>query len=491
MLKVGEVKMIRHMVLNQGKSIREASRETGRSRNTVRKYLNQPEPEYRKKKPSARPVFELVKPRIDAILEEWKDRTTPKQRITGTRIHRQLLKEGYRVGITIVRDYLRELRLKKAEVYIPLQHYPGDEAQVDFFQITADILGKRKKFWMFVMRLMYSGRDFAWVYEHCDQVSFLDAHVKAFEYFGAVSRRLVYDNLKAAVKRRVGIFPELTDRFNALSSHYLFEPCFARIGEGHDKGGVESRGKGIRLRHLTPVPEGKSLDEISRNLQANLEEESRTKRDKQGKSVKERFEQERALMLPLPDYPFEARLPIFTTASKTSTIRIDCAEYSVPCRWARLDVTAYLGVSDIRVVCRGEEEILDKAPRGQRKILYRHYLRELSRKPQAVRQVAPDLVRELGSPFDLFWRRLLDGLSPLESARVFCRVLGMILDYGEERIRKALWKLLEGKNQDLLFLTDALRRESSPVSVPPTLSQYRIESSRAADYDALLKGGVS
>ena len=491
MLKVGEVKMIRHMVLNQGKSIRETARMTRRSRNTIRKYLNQSEPEYRMKKPRSRPMFDQVKPRIDAILEEWKGRTTPKQRITGTRVHRQLLKEGYVVGITLVRDYLREKRREKAEVYIPLQHYPGDEAQVDFFQIVADIRGERKKVWMFVMRLMYSGRDFAWVYENCDQISFLDAHVKAFEYFGAVPRRLVYDNLKLAVKRRVGIFPDLTDRFKALSSHYLFEPCFARIGEGHDKGGVESRGKGIRLRHLTPVPEGNGLEEINRNLQSDLEEESRTKRDREGKSPMDRFAEDLSLMLPLPDHPFETRLPVLTSVSKTATIRIACAEYSVPCRWARLDVTAYVGVSDIRVVCRGEEEILTKVPRGQRRILYRHYLRELSRKPQAVRQVAPDLLRELGSPFDLFWRRLLDGLSPLEAARVFARLLGLILDYGEERIRKALWKLLEHEEPDLLFLNLDLRRESPSVSVPPALCQYRIESSRAADYDALLKGGVS
>lgn len=110
MLKVGEIKMIRHMVLNQGKSIREAARETGRSRNTVRKYLTQSEPKYQQKEPRSRPVFDEVKPRIDEILEEWKSRTTPKQRITGTRIHRELLKEGYKVGITLVRDYLREKR---------------------------------------------------------------------------------------------------------------------------------------------------------------------------------------------------------------------------------------------------------------------------------------------------------------------------------------------------------------------------------------------
>jgi transposase len=104
------------------------------------------------------------------------------------------------------------------------------------------------------MRLMYSGKDFVWLYERCDQLLLLDAHVRAFSYLGGVPRRIVYDNLTAAVKKIIGTERELTERFTALVSHYLFEPCFVRPREGHDKGGVEARGKGIRLAHLTRSP---------------------------------------------------------------------------------------------------------------------------------------------------------------------------------------------------------------------------------------------
>jgi transposase len=190
----------------------------------------------------------------------------PEQRITGTRIHRQLIEEGYEVGITTVRDYLREKRRKEAMVFVPLIHRPGDEAQVDFFEVSVEEDGQMKKVWKFVMRLMYSGRDFVWLYESCDQLSFLDAHVRAFSYLGGVPRRIVYDNLSAAVKKVVRSERELTERFRALVSHYLFESCFTRPGEGHDKGGVEARGKGIRLAHLTPVPRGATLSEISEVL---------------------------------------------------------------------------------------------------------------------------------------------------------------------------------------------------------------------------------
>lgn len=134
---------------------------------------------------------------------------------------------------------------------------------MDFFEVSVEEDGEMRKAWKFVMRLMYSGRDFVRLYEGCDQLSFLDAHVRAFAYLGGVPERVVYDNLSAAVKKIVGTGRQLTERFAALASHYLFESCFARPGEGHDKGGVEARGKGIRLAHLTPIPKGETLAEIS------------------------------------------------------------------------------------------------------------------------------------------------------------------------------------------------------------------------------------
>jgi hypothetical protein len=69
-----------------------------------------------------------------------------------------------------------------------------------------------------------------------------------------------YDNLKPAVaKMLAGSDRELTARFAALSNHYLFEACFARPAIGHDKGGVEARGEGVRWQHLVPIPQGPSL----------------------------------------------------------------------------------------------------------------------------------------------------------------------------------------------------------------------------------------
>jgi transposase len=219
-----QVHVIRHQVLVEGRSIRSVAGGMGISRNTVRKYLVQPVPVRRESGPRARPVWERVARRIEELLEEWSPRTTPKQRVTGTRLHRQLVEEGHRVGITTVRLYLAERRRQAAEVYIPLVHRAGEEVQVDFFDVTVEEDGRLRKAWKFLMRLMYSPRDFVHLYDDCSQLSFLDGHVRAFAHFGGVPRRAVYDNLSAAVKRRLGLDRELTERFRALSSQYLFEP---------------------------------------------------------------------------------------------------------------------------------------------------------------------------------------------------------------------------------------------------------------------------
>ena len=418
MLRMDKVYVMRHKVIVEGKSIRSVARELGVSRNTVARYLTLSEPVRKESIPRPRPVMDKMAPRIDEILEEWKHRLTPKQRLTGTRLHRQLVEDHYQVGITTVRDYLKEKRRRSAEVYIPLVHRPGEEGQFDFFEVTVEESGEFYRVWKLVLHLPYCGRDFLWLYDSCDQLAFLDGHVRAAAHFSGLPRRLVYDNLSAAVKRRVGLVPQLTERFQALVSHYLFEPCFTRPGEGHDKGGVEARGKGIRLQHLTPVPRGNTLVEISAAVLREVDSAWRERVQRDGRCSWDLWQEECRKLIPLPERPFEARRVALVPVSSKSTVEIERARYSVPSGWARLEATAYVGVEDIRLVCRGEVEVVPRQRRGGRRVQYRHYLPELARKPQAVRQVAPELVAELGEPYCRLWSLLESRYGPQEAARV-------------------------------------------------------------------------
>ena len=477
-----KVHVIRHKVLIEGQSIRQVSRELGIHRDTISKYLKVAEPKRIVSKARPSPVLNQVRDRIDIMLEEFAHRTTAKQRVTAPRLHHQLREEGFDVGLTTVSDYLREKRRQKAEVFIPLIHRPGDAVQVDFFEVTADIDGRREKLWKFLMRLMHSGRDFVYFYRHCNQLSFLDGHVRAFEHFGGVPRRAIYDNLSAAVRKRVKANIELTEKFKALVSHYLFEPCFARPGEGHDKGGVEGRGRGIRLRHLTPIPIGKDLQDLSAQIQASIDKEALVRKDREGRCVMEKFVEER--LRQLPEHPFDARRTEAVGVDRKGLVIIDAAKYSVPSTWSGLTVTAHVGVEDIRFSL-GETSVTRQViPKGKRDVQYLHYLPELAKKPQAVRQVAPELLAELGHPFPEFWDKLCEQYGEREAARVFARLLGSVSRHGREHLVTALEVLL-GESK-----IKALPTPTAPkTDVPAPLAAHQVRQGQLAPYDILLAGG--
>lgn len=490
-----QVHVVRHKVLIENQSQRQVARDLALSRNTVSKYLSQPEPLRQVSNPRSAPVRLKAASRISELIDEWRDRTTPKQRITGSRLHRQLLEEGLQVGKTTVYEIWRQKRLAQAEVFIPLFYQPADCAQVDFFEVTVEIDSVRRKAWKFLLRLMYSGYDFIWLYDRCDQLSFLDAHVRAFSFLGGVPHRLVYDNLSAAVRRKAGLNgPErkLTERFSALSSHYLFEPCFARPGQGHDKGGVESRGQMIRLQHMTPIPRGKSLSEIATHLQENLVIEAQTRKDAQGQTVISRYGKERSSLKPLPATPFEARIIRTLEVSSRSTVQVEGATYSLPSRWARTQVTALIGVSEITFTRQGEQEVHPRLQRGAKNIRYRHYLSELARKPQAVRQVAPKLIEELGEPFDKLWELLYQTHGGAEAARTLARLLGVINKHDEQSLRVLLEQAL---SQITATAESDLGQQVEPtvrmIEVPESLRAYEIERASATDYDLLLVEGAT
>ena len=380
-----QVHVIRHQVLVEGRSQRSVAREHGVSRNTVRKYMDQSEPRRVESKPRRRWVTERVAPRLEELLRTWSRRTTAKQRLTATRLHRQLLEDGYEVGTTTVRSYVREWKRQRQETFIPLVHRAGERGQVDFFEVTVEEDGVAHRVWKFLLHLPYSGRSFVRLYDRCDQVAFLDGHVRAFAHFGGVPLRVVYDNLSAAVRRRVGAERQLTARFQALVSHYLFEPCFARPGEGHDKGSVESRGKGIRLTHMSPVPQGRTLEEIAWGVLASVDA---------AHGNRARWQEEQAALCELPATAFEARKLRIVRVSRQATVQLGGATYSVPSRWKSLQVHTRVGTGDIVFTCRDAEYRCALVRPGQRLVRYAHYFEELSRKPQAVRQVAPELLED-------------------------------------------------------------------------------------------------
>jgi len=486
---VDQVHVIRHKVLVEGCSRRQVARELGISRLTVRKYLEEAAPIRKETRARPRPVWDAVRERVDGLLAESGRWTGGKQQLTATRLHELLVTEGHRVGVTLVKEAVAEWKRQRREVFVPLTYRPGDLAEVDFFEVLVDLDGVRRKAWLFLMRLMYSGRDFAWIYERQDQISFLDGHVRAFVHFDGVPARVAYDNLRAAVVRiLVGGARTLTPRFSALASHYLLEACFCRPGEGHDKGGVEARGKAIRRQALVPIPSGPTLATINAALLARMDARVDTTRDAAGHTIGVRFAEEQRVFR-LVAQPFAPEATTLATVTPRALVRLEGAVYSVPSRWARLDLVVRVGATTVTIVGRDGTPIVHPRKRfGQRSIDYRHYLSELARKPQAVRQVLPDLLRDLGGPFPAIWDQLHRAHGPRDAARLFAKVLSQLDTHGAAVVVPALQTALATGTPLLLALTPA---RTSPArlaldAVPLPLRDLVVPSGCAADYDRWL-----
>lgn len=481
-----EVYVVRHRHLVEGVPIRRLAREMGISKNTIKRYLRGAAPGVGKPRGvRGAPVRDAVESRTLELLEDSKRWTAGKQRLTAARLHTMLRSEGRHVGYTVVKDIVREWKRQRKEVFVPLVYKPGDLGEVDFFEVLVDVAGERRKVHMFVMRLMHSGRDFAWLYPRQDQTCFLDGHIRAFAHFGVVPHRLVYDNLKAAVRKiLVGSEREIASRFLALATHYLFEPCFARPRQGHDKGGVESRGKAIRWQELVPMPSGIDLATISSTLLARLD----------ARVSAEQFPVEQAAMMPLPATPMRsARCLIDVSVSSRSLVKAEGSSYSVWSTWARRDVTVYAGVDDITITAAGDDRMVVH-PRqrfGGRSVDYRHYIRELAHKPQALRQVADELIAALDEPFAGAWRLLVDQHGPKQAARVFAQVLRAIEDRGEREVAgEVAAALATGEPIQLAVRKRSGTSPDLPADrLPSTLAEVEVLAGAASDYDALL-GGV-
>jgi transposase len=185
---------IRKKVLVDGVSRREILRQTGMHRKTLKKILEHSSPPgYRQQKPRTKKKLGAFLERIRQILKD--DQAMPrKQRHTAKRIWERLREDGFTGGYTVVKDVVRDLTQKNQEVFVPLQHLPG-EAQVDFGHALANVNGQLRKVAFFVMALPYSDATFVMAFERECTETFWEsqlssvAHTPNVRHAGATSAK--------------------------------------------------------------------------------------------------------------------------------------------------------------------------------------------------------------------------------------------------------------------------------------------------------------
>lgn len=406
---------IRRAFYVQGWSLRRIAKEYGHDRRLIRKAIAEAAPEgYRRTVPS-NPAPDPIQTWIEETLR--RDRTVPrKQRHTAKRIYDRLVEEqGYAGGESTVRRQVvearRRLGIGAPEVYVPLDHPPGRDAEVDWGDAVVKIGGEIFSADVLSVRASHSGALFVQAFPIQRQEAFFEGMRRAFEYFGGVFHLLKFDNLTTAVKKVLqGRGRQEQEAFIAFRSHYLYEPFFCIPGQrgAHEKGGVEGGVGYSRRNWLVPVPDFPSWDALNAYLREKcLAELTRTA---QGKTepIGVLWERERPLLLPLPSRPYDCCRKLFVRADSHSRVHVDGIRYSVPAPFAYRPLTAKVYVDEIAIAY--EDKIVARHRRrfdpGAQELDPIHYLPVLSRKPHLLEHGLPFTGWRLPPVFHDLRRRL-------------------------------------------------------------------------------------
>lgn len=384
---------VRHLFLVEGQSMRAISRQLHMSRKTVRKYCRGGVlPGVRKITDRPAPLFREVESEIIRLLEE--NKTLPrKQRLNARNIWEYLQGEkGIAIAQSTVRRYVRELRERHPEVFLPLDHEPGEAMQFDWGDMSAVIAGDKITVSVFCAVLPYSGALCAFVYPDKSTCSFLHGHIQAFEFFGGVARHCVYDNLKTAVKKGSGKNAVKQDSFIRLEAHYGFEAVFCNAASGWEKSNVENAVAIVRRIAFTPMPRVDSFEALQNHVTNRCLHYAQTHTiSGREHSIRDALEQERKTLLPLPDVRLDTGFTCTALVHPDLTVRHEGTRYSVPRHLVGREVTLSLSPFHLTVFHRGREVYKhDRALKKQdHRYVLEHYLEILDRKPRAVEQAIP------------------------------------------------------------------------------------------------------
>ena len=458
MIKLDQYELIRTSNRVYKKSIRQISRETGHSRNTVRKALREEYKGYSERNnqpcPALGEFHEIIDKWLEKDKESWK-----KQRHTAERIYNRLVAEhGYTGGSSTVRRYVAEAKIRlgvgASKGFIPTDPVCGKEAEVDWGTAYIKIKGELKLSKFFVMRPKFSGKPFVQIYPCERQQAFFDAQMRAFQFYGGVFPTEVYDNLTSAVKKvLVGKKRVEQDAFTKFRSYYSFESRFCNVGKAHEKGGVEGLVGFARRNFLVPIPDGDSYEKHNERLLEECLAYGNHRIAGHEKTVNELFEEEKEHLLKLPEAPVSNIQITDGKVDKYCTVIADKNHYSVPEKHVGLKTKIELTVDRVDIFY-GTKKIAShsRAYDNNKWVLEPdHYLDLLQQRPGAFDTARPlkSLRQTWSKAFEELLKRFRTTHGISRGTRDFIGVLKLYREHDAGDVEAAVELAVESNLSDL------------------------------------------
>jgi len=490
---------IRRLSRRGKKSVREISRLTGLSRNTVTKWLHDEhadEPKYRRAEQTNKlsAFHEVLKQALKV------DAHRPKrERRTGKALYLEIKCAGYAGGYSRVTDFIRTWRANAGQValvnaFVPLSFALGEAFQFDWSEEGLVVGGIYYRLQVSHLKLCASRAFWLVAYPSQGHEMLFDAHARSFAALGGIPHRGIYDNMKTAVdKVKKGKGRTVNARFAAMCAHYLFDPDFCNVASGWEKGVVEKNVQDSRRRVWIDARNQQFGSFIELNTWLGqrcraLWHEVRHPEYAQF-SVAEALEHEQAHLMPMTT-AFDGYVEKPARVSSTCLVSVARNRYSVPCEWFGQLVSTRLYPSCVIIVA--DEQMLAQHERlrnhSETRYDWQHYIPLLERKPGALRNGAPFV--EMPEPLQRLRRGLLRHAG---GDRVMAQVLAIVLTAGLEAVLVAVELALESGPPGRVSVEHVInvlaRLNAAPVppsaatslqvSVPPLANTARYDTLRA------------
>lgn len=330
-----------------GQTITQISKMLGYDRKTVRKYLfttrrdstagaNETTAEM-----PGRPAKKqkLLRPYLDEIMDLVTNKVNPIKPKTAFEVlctrHNLTGKVSYSSFKRFVKTHSISLYPDKSTCRIETE--PAGQLQVDYCKVGLlydPLTDKRKNVYAFIGTLSYSRHKYVEFVFRQNQKSFVNSHVKMFNFFGGIPKTIVIDNLKAGVIKPDLYDPKLNRAYLEMAEHYhcFIDPC--RVASPKDKGKVERDIQTIReqFKKLIALNPHIALIEANNSIKDWLVNDYGRK--KHGTTHQEPFllftETEQPLLRRLPLEPYEAALWKEAIVHPDHYIQVNKKAYSIP-----------------------------------------------------------------------------------------------------------------------------------------------------------------
>jgi transposase len=463
------------------------------SHRTVRKALTLMQPPEENRRAARGSILDPYKPKIDALVAKYPG-------LSAVRVLEEIAQppDGYPGEISLVRDYLRQVRPVRSRVYQEVSYEPGQAMQVDWGSCGRIRIGQtQRQISVFVAVLCYSRLCYI---EFClsqRKAEFYRALVHALTFFHGSPKRLIFDNLKAAVLNGHGRSACLHPEFLALCGHFCMEPIACARRDPESKGVVEAKVRYVKHNALAGRADELTSWEDYGRLAVRWRDEVANVRLHQATKQRpvDRFEQERERLRPLPALPFDTDEILSVIVTSHARVHFDGNRYSVPPEIVGKAALLRADGQRVRVLYQGQEVAAHPRcyDRGQLLCQTEHQLAALKLRSRVRARELEDSFDALGPEarqFHLELRR-----RPVKTAVHLRRILHLVQLYGRDDVRAALvlacqYGTYDAAYVETLVLQERRRRElPSPTPLRPQrqelIDEIQLDEPDPAAYDRL------